>query len=127
MPSRRGLILVVDDQAGVRRLIQEVFREVGYRVLTATNGQEALAAAAAYAPSAVILDMKMPIMDGLETLRVLKAAQPKLLVVMMTAVGDGDQINEALSSGAHSCVSKPFDVFALRKLVTDVLDKEGKA
>jgi len=127
MPNRNALILVVDDQAGVRRLIQEVFREVGYRVLTATNGQEALAVAAAEFPAAVLLDMKMPVMDGLETLRALKMIHPGVLVLMMTAVGDGDQVTEALSSGAHFCVSKPFDVFALRSLVMDVLEKEEEA
>lgn len=127
MATEAPLILVVDDQLGVRRLIQEVFREIGYRVAAAAHGQEAIALAAAEQPALVLLDMKMPVMDGLETLRALKGSYPSLPVFMMTAVGDGDRVSEALSSGAETCINKPFDVFALRTLVQDRLIQEGKA
>ena len=127
MPAQAPLILVVDDQLGVRRLIQEVFKEIDYRVAMAAHGQEALALAAAELPAVVLLDMKMPVMDGLETLRALKSLYPDLHVMMMTAVGDGDRINEALSNGAHGCIGKPFDVFALREMVQDLVVKEEKA
>ncbi|MDB4894650.1 MAG: response regulator [Firmicutes bacterium] len=127
MPTESPLMLVVDDQLGVRRLIQEVFKEVGFRVATAAHGQEAVAIAAAEVPALVLLDMKMPVMDGLETLRALKSLYPDLIVLMMTAVGDGERVNEALSSGAVHCVSKPFDVFELRQLVQDVLAEGEKA
>lgn len=127
MATTAPLILVVDDQLGVRRLIQEVFREIGYRVATAAHGQEALALAAVTTPDLVLLDMKMPVMDGLETLRTLKGLYPDLIVLMMTAVGDGDRVQEALNMGARDCINKPFDVFALRQLAQSVLEKEGKA
>jgi two-component system response regulator (stage 0 sporulation protein F) len=118
------LILVVDDQAGVRRLIQELFREIGYRVATAAHGQEAMALCSVERPALVLLDMKMPVMDGLETLRALRNLYPDLPVIIMTAVGDGDRVNEVISAGARSCISKPFDVFELRKLVQEVLKEE---
>lgn len=119
-------ILVVDDQFGVRRLVQEIFVGTGYPVVTAANGREALEIAAAKSPILVLLDMKMPIMDGLETLRQLKAADPDIIVMMMTAVGEQDRVQEALNSGAQTCIAKPFDVFALRDRVLSVL-KEGQA
>lgn len=117
------LILVVDDQMGVRRLVQEVFKEVGYRVTTAANGQEALALVDVQKPALVLLDMKMPVMDGLETLRALQGLYPALPVLMMTAVGDGDRVNEALQSGARYFINKPFDVFELRRIVQEALGK----
>ncbi|HEY3367445.1 MAG TPA: response regulator [Symbiobacteriaceae bacterium] len=121
MATESPLILVVDDQLGVRRLVQEVFREVGYQVSSAANGQEALALVGVQTPALVLLDMKMPVMDGLETLRVLKSLHPALPVFMMTAVGDGDRVSEAMQSGAEQCINKPFDVFDLRKRVAEAL------
>lgn len=116
------LILVVDDQHGVRCLIEEVFYGSGYRVITAANGQEAVELVAAQRPDAVLLDMKMPVMDGLEALRIIKQGKhPSVVVIMMTAVGDDERMNEAFSAGAHTCIAKPFDVFALRELVARVL------
>ena len=126
MSAQAPLILVVDDQMGVRRLVQEVFREVGYRVATAVHGQEAMALCSVELPALVLLDMKMPVMDGLETLRTLRQLYPELPVIVMTAVGDGDRASEVLSSGARSCISKPFDVFELRELVQKALDEEEK-
>lgn len=121
MATQPRLILVVDDQMGVRRLIQEVFREVGYRVATAAHGQEAMALCSMEMPDLVLLDMKMPVMDGVETLRSMRHLYPELPVIFMTAVGDGERVNEVLSLGARNFISKPFDVFELRRLVSEVL------
>ncbi|MFZ5824934.1 MAG: response regulator [Bacillota bacterium] len=119
------LILVVDDQAGVRLLLREVFRETGYRIALAAHGQEAVVLASAELPSLALVDVKMPVMDGFETLRALKGLDPSMPVLMMTAVGEG-RINELLESGARDCITKPFDVFALRNLVQQVLQEEGR-
>lgn len=116
------LILVVDDQPGVRRLVQEIFQQAGYRVLAAANGEEALALAAAQRPDLAILDVRMPVMDGVETLRQLKGLAPDLPVLMMTAVGDGDKLAEALALGARTAFTKPFDIFRLRDLARSVLE-----
>jgi two-component system response regulator (stage 0 sporulation protein F) len=126
MRAEPPLILVVDDQLGVRRLIQEVFHDAGFRVVPAPNGQEALTLAAVNRPSLVLLDMKMPVMDGLETLRALRTTYPDLIVLMMTAVGDGEQVQEALSLGAKACLSKPFDVFQLRARVEAFIREERR-
>lgn len=119
------LILVVDDQAGVRLLLREVFREIGYSVALAAHGQEAVVMASAELPALALVDLKMPVMDGLETLRVLKGLDPSMPVLMMTAVGEG-RLSELLENGARDCITKPFDVFALRDLVQQVLQEEGR-
>jgi two-component system, response regulator, stage 0 sporulation protein F len=124
MTPESPLVLVVDDQMGVRRLIQEIFREIGFRVVAAAHGQEALALCSVELPGLVLLDMKMPVMDGMETLRALHSLYPSLPVIIMTAVGDGDRVSEVLASGARSCINKPFDVFELRRLVQEVLEGE---
>lgn len=120
------LILVVDDQAGVRLLLREVFREIGYRVALAAHGQEAVVMASMELPALALVDLKMPVMDGLEALRALKALDPSLPVLMMTAVGEG-RVGELLANGARDCITKPFDIFALRDLVRQVLQEEGRA
>jgi two-component system response regulator (stage 0 sporulation protein F) len=125
MSQSAPLILVVDDQAGVRRLIQELFSEVGYRVAMAAHGQEALTIAAAERPSLVLLDMKMPVMDGLETLVALRELDADLPVVMMTAIGDGERVQEAMALGVRACMNKPFDVFELRRMVEAILKEEN--
>ncbi|MFZ5816760.1 MAG: response regulator [Bacillota bacterium] len=119
------LILIVDDQAGVRLLLREVFREAGYRVTLAAHGQEALVLASAELPALALVDLKMPVMDGLETLRALKGLDPTMPVLMMTAVGEG-RVSELTANGAHDCITKPFDVFALRDQVQRVLQEEGR-
>lgn len=115
------LILIVDDQPAVRFLLVELFREAGCRVATASHGQEALALAAAEVPALAFVDLKMPVMDGMETLRELKRLYPALPVVMMTALGEGE-VDEALEAGAVACVNKPFDVFEVRRLADRLLE-----
>lgn len=119
------LILAVDDQVGVRRLVEEVFKLAGYRVRTAAHGREALALIAEERPDLVLLDMRMPVMDGLETLRVLRRRYPELPVMVMTAVDDSDQVNETMAAGAQCCITKPFDVFKLRQIVEEALLREA--
>jgi len=119
--AKKGSILVVDDQLGVRRLLQELFGEEGFDVLLAGHGGEALELAKRQTPTLALVDVKMPVMDGLETLRALKQVYPDLPVVMMTAVGDGERVAEALKSGALKAITKPFDVFAVRTMVLDLI------
>ena len=123
--AKKGSILVVDDQLGVRRLLQELFREEGYDVLLAGHGGEAVELARKQKPMVALVDVKMPVMDGLETLHALKQEHPDLPVIMMTAVGDGERVTEALKSGALKAITKPFDVLVVRNLVLDLI-KDSK-
>lgn len=115
-------ILIVDDQPGIRLLLEEVFTKEGFRVLTAGSGKEALEKTADICPDLVLLDMKIPGMDGLEILRRLKERRTDVLAIMMTAYGELDLIEESLARGAVRHFTKPFDVFELRDTVMSLLD-----
>ncbi|MGI2327749.1 response regulator [Planococcus sp. YIM B11945] len=115
-------ILIVDDQPGIRLLLDEVFSQEGFRTVTAGNGREALQKAEEVRPDMVLLDMKMPGMDGIEILKKLKIEQNKLQVMMMTAYGELDLIEESISYGAVRYFTKPFDVFEVRDAVKSLLE-----
>nr|PZN37058.1 MAG: two-component system response regulator [Bacillota bacterium] len=115
------VLLVVDDQPGVRRLLETVFSRAGFQVLIAAGGAEALELARSRPPDVAILDLRMPGLDGVETLRGLRELVPGLPVVLMTAVGEDQRLAEAMRLGAREAVTKPFDVFRLLERVRILL------
>ena len=100
-------ILVVDDERPIRRALEVTLSKAGYRVQTATNGDEALTAAALEPPDLVILDLMLPDADGADVCRQLRdwLAAPILLI---SAVGDESDKIRALDAGADDYVTKPF-------------------
>ncbi|HTZ11435.1 MAG TPA: response regulator [Candidatus Margulisiibacteriota bacterium] len=118
-PAKSGekkSLLIVDDEEGIRRVLREFFKRKGFDVFEAGSGEEALQLIRSTKVSVVLLDMRMPGMDGLETLRKILEINPKLGVVMATAEQDDEKIKIALELGAYSYVLKPFD-FAYLELV----------
>ncbi|MFC4619882.1 response regulator [Camelliibacillus cellulosilyticus] len=103
-------ILIVDDQFGIRILLNEIFQKEGYQTFQAANGVQALNTVKKEAPDLVILDMKIPGMDGLEILKRIKKDHPEIKVIIMTAYGELDMIQEAMNDGAITHFSKPFDI-----------------
>lgn len=114
-------ILIVDDQFGIRVLLDEVFRKEGYATLQASNGKQALELVDQEDPDLVILDMKIPGMDGLEILRRIKILKQQTQVIMITAYGELDLIQEAMNLGALTHFTKPFDIDELKKIVGSYL------
>jgi two-component system, response regulator, stage 0 sporulation protein F len=114
-------VLVVDDQYGIRVLLFEVFGKEGYQTFQAANGKQALEIVANESPDLVILDMKIPGMDGLEILKEIKKVNQTIKVIMMTAYGELDMIKEATELGAVSHFTKPFDIDELRIAVHNQL------
>jgi two-component system response regulator (stage 0 sporulation protein F) len=110
-------ILIVDDQAGIRVLLMEVFSSEGYETFQASNGKAALDIVKNENPDLVLLDMKIPGMDGLEILKRIKEINEDVKVIMMTAYGELDMINEATQNGALMHFTKPFDIDELRVAV----------
>lgn len=115
-------ILVVDDQMGVRRLLFEAFKEDGYEVDMAASGQEAIEKVKASVPNLILMDMKMPGMNGLETLRQIKKFCLNITVIMMTAYGEMEIVTEAMKLGVKEYVTKPFDLIDLKLLVRRNVD-----
>ena len=102
-------ILVVDDEKNYLLVLSAVLEEEGYEVLTTVSGLEALEIQKSSDLDLVLTDMKMPGMDGIELLEQIKANDPELPVIMMTAHGTVDKAVEAMQKGAYSYILKPFD------------------
>ncbi len=116
-------ILIVDDLAENRDLLQECLREYGYQTLSAGNGQEALEAVAAGAPDLILLDVLMPKVDGYEVCRRLKAREETAFIpiVMLTALQDLKDRIRGIEAGADDFLSKPFNVLELLTRVRSLL------
>ncbi|QHW31981.1 response regulator [Paenibacillus rhizovicinus] len=110
-------VLIVDDQNGIRILLMEVFGSEGYETFQAPNGKLALEIVRNESPDLVLLDMKIPGMDGLEILKHVKAINKEIKVIMMTAYGELDMIKEATDHGALMHFTKPFDIDEMRLAV----------
>jgi two-component system, response regulator, stage 0 sporulation protein F len=112
-----GKILIVDDQYGIRILLNEIFQKEGYKTYQAANGVQALSIVEKDRPDLVVLDMKIPGMDGLEILRRVKKHDETIQVIIMTAYGELDMIHEAMNLGAITHFAKPFDIDEIRAAV----------
>ena len=114
MPKSR--ILVIDDEAAIRDSLRMTLEYEGYEFIGAATGQEGLALAEREAPDLVLLDIKMPGMDGLEVLDRLRAMNEALPVVMISGHGTISTAVEATKKGAFDFIEKPFE--SERVLVT---------
>jgi len=122
MSQTHQRLLIVDDNAGICRLLFEMFSDEGYTAEVAQSGEEAIRKACANNPSLILLDVKMPGMSGLETLGKLKKLVPGVPVVLMTAYTESDVVRKAKEDGLiHNYLSKPFDMDEIRCLVRDIL------
>ncbi|MDE3840342.1 two-component system response regulator [Bacillus methanolicus] len=113
----KGKVLIVDDQFGIRILLNEVLQKEGYDTYQAANGVHALEIVTKYSPDLVLLDMKIPGMDGIEILKRIKVIDPDIRVIIMTAYGELDMIQEAKELGALTHFAKPFDIDDIRAAV----------
>lgn len=113
-------ILIVDDQKGVRRLLEELFKKDDWEVRVATDGREAVERVDEFLPDIILMDMKMPNMNGLEASRLILEKYGELDIIMMTAYGEMDVVKEALEVGVKRCITKPFDIINLRDTVNQM-------
>lgn len=102
-------VLVVDDEPAIIRVVTAALGARGYRVLSATTGQEALAVVASLAPSVVVLDLRLPDIDGIEVCRRIRAWSD-VPIIVLTAEGADNSKVAALDEGADDYVTKPFSV-----------------
>ena len=109
----RETILLVDDEAGIRRVMSVLLDDMGYRVLTAAEGREALDLFRQHLPPLVVTDIKMPGMDGIALLRAIKEEAPDTEVIMITGHGDMELAVESLKLDAADFITKPVSNDAL--------------
>ena len=117
-----AVILIVDDAEFLRLRISKMLTESGHEVLEAENGIQAISIYKSEAPDVILMDIKMPEMDGLTALREIRAQDPKAKIVMLTALGQESIVLEAIKAGAKDFVVKPFErdrvMSAINKLLT---------
>jgi len=125
--SVKATVLVVDDSLEIQRYLRVLLELDSYEVETASSGHEALQTLRrGCAPEVVLLDLQMPGMDGLETLRRLREFRSKLKVIMCSGVDDPDKIREAAALGAHAYLLKPIQHLYLSAAIDRCL-REGPA
>jgi len=103
-------ILVVDDESAVCEMLKKFLTKKNYEVYTALNGEDALSVVKEERPHIVLLDIKMPKMDGIECLRQIREIDKEVGVIMITAVKDEEIGREALKLGAFDYVTKPLSL-----------------
>ncbi len=120
-------VLVIDDDAGVRRLMRRFLEAEGYRVFFASDGIEGLAWLDRESVSLILLDLKMPEMNGPEFLRRCREANPNLPVIVITGYPDSDLMIEAMRNGPITLVAKPIEREPLIHAVHTLLNGSRKA
>jgi len=120
--EKQVTILVVDDEQVHRYMLCSMFREWGWKCVEADDGRTAVEAVAKAAFDAVLMDVRMAKMDGMEAFARIHALQPALPVVIMTAYSSVDDAVEAMKHGAHDYLTKPLDFDRLRLTLTRALD-----
>ncbi|MFO7497162.1 MAG: response regulator [Desulfobacterales bacterium] len=119
-------ILLVDDEQRFLTTTQKVLNKKGYGVLTATSGAEALKTLSLNPIDVVILDVKMPGMDGIATLREIKRHHPLVEVIMLTGHGTYESAVEGMKSGATDYLTKPSDIAELLEKVAEAFEKRQR-
>jgi DNA-binding NtrC family response regulator len=121
-----GRLLIVDDEAGLRGMLDIILRRDGHEVVLAANGQEALRILSANPGIELVLsDLRMEPMDGLALLSQVKQHHADVFVIIMTAFAEWDTAVRAMRQGAYNFLRKPFDNQAVRSLVARALDARG--
>ncbi|MGB7768854.1 MAG: sigma-54 dependent transcriptional regulator [Verrucomicrobiia bacterium] len=114
-------LLLIDDEEDVRYSFQRIFDSPEIELATASSGEDGLKVIPKFKPDLVLMDVRMGGMNGLETLRRIRAANPKQLVILMTAYGTTQTAIEAMKLGAYDYLLKPFDVPKLKEIVANAL------
>jgi len=115
-------IMLVDDAAFMRMMIKDTLQKNGYsEIVEAGNGEQAVNNYAAEKPDLILMDITMPVMDGLEALRRLKEMDSNVKVVMCSAMGQETMVVDALKLGAKDFIVKPFKPDRIMKTVNNIL------
>ncbi len=117
-------ILIVDDEKNIRLTLSQVLETLGAEIDTASNGEEALMKLKEREFGLILLDIRMPGMDGMEILRQVREIRPDIRVIMITAYGTIESAVEAMKLGAVDFLQKPFDPEEIRELASRVVDRD---
>ena len=117
-------ILIVDDSRTSRRVLRDMLERHGHNIVDeATNGQEGFDDYGKLNPDIVTMDITMPVMDGIESLKLIHKAYPESKVIMITAAGQNEKVKEALENGATEFITKPLDEEKVIAAIDKVMKK----
>ena len=119
LPSK---VLIIDDEESVRDVLKEIMQEIGYSAVCSASAKEALEMLHNERFDLIFLDLKMPLMDGAELFREIRAVSPDMSVVVTTGYPDSDLMVKALSYGPLGVLNKPFNKLDVVKVVHGYLD-----
>jgi two-component system KDP operon response regulator KdpE len=105
-----GTVLIVDDERSIRLSLRTILSNTGFDIVEAARGEEALALVRTAQFDAVLLDINMPGMGGVEVCRLIRKVSPRLPIIMLTVQGSEDHKVEALDAGADDYITKPFQL-----------------
>jgi DNA-binding NtrC family response regulator len=117
-------ILIVDDEKNIRMTLSQSLESLGVEMDVAGSGEEALAKLKERDFGVILLDIRMPGMDGMEVLRQVREVRPEIRIIMITAYGTIESAVEAMKLGAVDFLQKPFDPEEIRELVSRVMNRE---
>jgi len=120
----KASILIVDDDGGMCETLSDIMEDSGYRTVIALDGYEAMQKVKEMDFDVILMDIRMPGMDGVETFKQIKSIHPATAVVMMTAYAIEDRIKEALREGAYGVLYKPLDIEGMIGLIEGLGVKE---
>ncbi len=120
----KARVLVVDDEKSMRDLLSITLEKEGYEVLTAAGGEAAIEALRRDTTDAVITDLRMPKVDGLQVLRAAKEISPDVAVIVITAVASTETAVEAMKLGAYDYITKPFKLDEVSLIVRNALERK---
>ena len=121
--SFSGKILLVDDEVHIRKFVSLILKQIGQPVIAeAGNGEEALRAYQSDKPDIVLLDVNMPRMDGMETLRKLKETDPDCVVIMLTSLANRESVERALELGAAGYIRKDTPKDEIARALSELID-----
>lgn len=122
--ASKASILIVDDNVSLIKTMSFILHRKGYDVVTTRDGQEAIKRVKCRSFDIAFIDIRMPVMSGVEVYKRLKKIGPETVAVMITAYAVEDMIQEALQEGAYGVIYKPIDMEETLKLIDEICKKK---
>lgn len=114
--------LIVDDSRTARKILKQILEELGHEIVgEAVNGEEGVAQYKELKPDLTTMDITMPIIDGIEALRQIRAYDPEAKVIMVSAAGQKHKVLEAMKAGAAEFLTKPFEEEEIEERIRSIV------
>ena len=123
MTEKKPLIMIADDEEDIKVILKAYLESTGFEVVTAYDGLNAIATAKENKPDLILMDIMMPVIDGVEATKQLKAQEETrdIPVVMLSAVAQSGMIEKAVEAGAADYISKPFEPVTVKEVIEGIL------